>query len=256
MPKEITAVIIDDEKGSRDFLSSLLETYCPWVKILGQASNIKKGLKLFLEQKPNILFLDIRMPKGSGFELLDQLESYQGKLKVIFTTAFDEFAVQAFRYSAQDYLLKPIHPLHLKKSVEKVGEEIEKVEQLVRLEHIYSILDDAEEKITTILLRSPNGQSKIELNNIVRFEADGNYTIVFLKNQKPLIAAKSLKEFDDLLTPFKFLRVHQSHLINLNMFQRYLRNKDSSGGKVELKNGDCVDVSRSKKKILLENVPW
>lgn len=246
----IRAVIVDDEKGNREFLSGLLKTYCPWVNIVGEAGNIITGAEVVKKQRPELLFLDIRMPGGDGFEMLDDLYRLKFEIAVIFTTAFDDYAVRAFRYSAQDYLLKPIHPLQLKESLEKVHLRISKAEQFERLKHIHGILKQSDENISSILLTTSSGQQKANVSNIVRCEASGNYTLVYLERQRPIMATKSLKEFDELLEPFNFFRAHQSHLVNIAKLVRYIRNKDSGGGKVELDNGDIVEVSRSKKKAL------
>jgi len=254
MHREMTAVIIDDEDGNRAFLLGLLKTYCPHVKVIGEAQNIQEGLKLIQRLQPNLLFLDILMPKGSGFELLDRLEDENDKIQVIFTTAHDQYAVRAFRYSAQDYLLKPIHPIQLQECVERASTQKEKIEQLERIKYIHDILGDKPEPISSIIIRSWSGQTKIIINGIIRCEADSNYTLIHLADKASIVATKSLKEFDELLSPFRFLRVHQSHLINLNKFEKYSRNKDTSGGHVILTNGDIVEVSRSKKKVLLQSI--
>lgn len=254
MNNEITALIIDDEDGNRAFLLSLLNTYCPHVKVIGEAQNIQEGLKLIKKLQPNLLFLDILMPKGNGFELLDRMEDKNDKVQVIFTTAHDQYAVRAFRYSAQDYLLKPIHPIQLQECVKRASSYKKKVEQLERIKYIHHILEEKSEPISSIIIRSLSGQTKVIIEDIIRCEADGNYTLFHLADQSSIVASKSLKEFDELLSPFRFLRVHQSHLINLNKFVKYSRNRDSGGGHVIMKNGDVVEVSRSKKKTLLQNI--
>ncbi|MFT5824285.1 MAG: two-component system LytT family response regulator [Crocinitomix sp.] len=254
MPNEITAIIIDDEAGNIELLTGLLNTHCSWVSITGSCNNIEKGIEMIQECEPNILFLDIRMPKGSGFELLDRLNGSYKKMQVIFTTAFDEYAVRAFRYSAQDYLLKPIHPKQIIESVTRASNEKERTDQFERINHIGAMLQIKENAIPSIILRTLTGQVKVFINDIIRCEADGNYTLIFLKETPRIVATKSLKEFDKLLSPFNFLRVHQSHLISLSEFTGYTRNKDTGGGQVALKNGDRVEVSRSKKKILLQTI--
>lgn len=254
MHKEITAVIIDDEAGNRAFLAGLLKIHCPQVKVVGEAQNVEEGLKAIQELQPNLLFLDILMPKGSGFELLDRLEDKNEKMQVVFTTAYDQYAVRAFRYSAQDYLLKPIHPVQLVECVARASSQKEKIEQLERIKNIHHIIGKKSKSISNIIIRSLSGQTKIVIQDIVRCEADGNYTLLHLTGHPPILASKSLKEFDELLSPFQFLRVHQSHLINLNEFVKYFRNKNASGGEVLLRNGDVVAVSRSKKKVLLQRI--
>lgn len=254
MYKEITAIIIDDEDGNREFLAGLLKIYCPWVQLVGEANSATSGLTIVQSLQPNILFLDVRMPKGSGFELLDRLE-LNNETQVIFVTAHDQYAVRAFRYSAQDYLLKPILPKQLIESVVRAGETKDKKDQLARIQHINSIIGQKEDVLSSIVIRSTTGQVKIKISEIVRCQADGNYTLIFVNDLKrPIVATKSLKEFDELFLTFDFLRIHQSHLVNMKMFSKYVRNKDSGGGRMYLINGDQVDVSRSKKKILLARI--
>ena len=250
----IQALIIDDEPGNREFLIGLIADYCPEIKILGEAHDLTSGVEAIKEHRPDLVFLDIQMPGGSGFDLLDQMSTTSLHFEVIFTTAFDQYAIQAFRYSALDYLLKPIHPLQLTEAISKVRIRKEKAEQLERLKNFRDIMDGKQEKISHIILTSANGQQRAEISDIIRCEADRNYTRIYMKNDKRIVATRSLKEFDELLTPFGFLRIHQSHLINLKMFQTYHRPKDSGGGMVELSDGSRLEVSRGKKKILLEAI--
>jgi len=250
----MTAVIIDDEYGNISFLSGLLHSYCPKVQVVAEAQNIQEGLTVLKERKPDILFLDIQMPRGNGFDLLDQLDDRNENLQVIFTTAYDQYAVRAFQYSAQDYLLKPIHPKQLVQCVDRASKEKEKLDQLERIKHIHLLYSKKEEAISSVIIRSLSGQIKIQIDDIIRCEADGNYTIFKIKEQSSIIATKSLKEYDILLRPFGFLRIHQSHLIHRNFFVKYIPNKDAGGGHVLLSNGDKIPVSRSKKKMLLHSM--
>lgn len=250
----LNAIIIDDEPANRSLLTGLLGRFCPQVAVIGEAGDIQVGLELILERKPNLLFLDICMPDGNGFELLDQLIEIGSETATIFTTAFDNYAVRAFRYSALDYLLKPIHPAQLKQSVKRFERQKEREWQLKSMKHAVNILGNPDEDIMSIIIRSTSGHTKVNIADIIHCEADGNYTTLNLQNGNSIVASKSLKEFDKMLAQYNFLRVHQSHLINMEMFSQYVRNKDAGGGNVVLKNGTKVPVSRNRKKNLMVQI--
>lgn len=236
-----SAIIVDDEITSVEALRNLLERYCPEVKVIGHALGVKASLKLIGEHDPEILFLDIEMKDGTGFDLLEQLPARPG-FQVIFVTAYDHYAIKAFRFCALDYLLKPVDPDLLSDAVRKAIKASD--------QNLY-------DKIK-ILQNNRNGQHKIilpskdeffvaDVHKIIRCEATGNYTIFYLKDKQPQLVSRTLKEFDELLGGMKFLRVHKSHLINLEFVERYLP-RDSQ---VIMKDGSRVEISRRRKDIFL-----
>lgn len=239
------AVIIDDEQKSRDTLRSFIESYCPEVDVLGEAINVNEGITLINEANPEVVFLDIEMPDGTGFDLLGSFRNVN--FQVIFVTAFDSYALKAFQFSAVDYLLKPISPKLL---VEAVG----KLRKNMAIESINLKLDvllGNRIKIDNIALPTSEGVFLTKINQIVRCEADNYYTTFHLVDASKITVSKALKEYSDLLEEFNFYRVHQSHLVNLDHVDKYITGE---GGYLIMKNGDSVDVSRRKKKQLMERL--
>ncbi len=223
----IKAVIIDDIELARASLRSDLNDYCPQVDIIGEADGVLSGLKLIKSSEPQLIFLDIHMSDGEGFEILELMD--QKSFGIIFTTASEDHAIKAFRHNAIDYLLKPIDPALLKEAVDrftnKTTQTSTKPEETIAL----STLDD---------LRV------VKINEIVRCESDGNYTTVYEMNGVKTMVSKSLKEFEKRLTPHGFYRSHQSHLVNLSKVEAYLK---SEGGFLKMKDGSEVPVSVRKK---------
>lgn len=241
----LSAIIIDDEQKGRLALREKLRDYCPEVQLLGEAANGAEGLKLIQEQKPEIVFLDIEMPRMSGFEMLHMLP--QKSFHLIFTTAYDQYAIKAIRYAAFDYLLKPVDIEELKSAIERVREQSQ---------------DNTEEKLQVLQQNLDTGalQGKIaiptlecllffNISDIVCLEAKSNYTAIHFSNHPILLASRTLKDFEDLLPTDLFFRTHHSHIINLQYIKRYIRGE---GGQIELENGLYVTVSRRKKEELLK----
>ena len=253
MPDMITAIIIDDEQNSRDTLRMMLEAMCPDVKIAGEAKNITEGRKLISKQKPKIVFLDIQMPGGTGFDLLQSLDRMD--FKVIFTTAYNEYAVQAFRYSALDYLLKPIHPEDLRQAVAKATEPQmgQLAEQLELLKsHLISPVPKPENTSGAtpkkIALPTMEGIHFVLLDDIVWCEALGGYTRFHIRNAAPIVISRLIKDYEDLFSPYNFIRVHNSSLVNVAHVVKYVRGE---GGQVWMADGSEIEVSRRRKEQLL-----
>jgi len=255
----IRAVIIDDEEKSRMLLRNLLQDYCRQVEVLDMADSVKSGLKLVQSQRPDLIFLDIEMPDGTGFNLLEQLDDAHPE--VIFTTAYDKYAIQAIHFSALDYLLKPISVDDLKNAVEKVQQEIEaRLEKQSMNESLQVLLENkkAQAGNKKIGLPTQSGINFVHIKNIVMCKAEGNYSIIYLSDrQHQEIVSRTLKEFEDMLSEFNFFRVHRSYLINLEHVKEYSRTNQSSdydgdGGSVIMMNSLHVPVSRDRRKHLLE----
>ncbi len=240
---KIRSVIIDDEERSRLTLQNLLTEYCPQVSVLGMADGAGTGWKLIKDHQPELVFLDVRMPASDeGFQLLESIEDIQ--FAVIFTTSFDEYAIRAIKFSALDYLLKPINILELQKAVSRYEKRRGKTD----VQGIRNLPDYAD-NFRKIGLPSMDGLLFVDINDIVRLEADGNCTIFFLSNKKKVLVTKTLKYYQKLLEESNFHRIHGSHLINLKHIVRYLKE-----GVVEMKDGSSVFVSARKKKGFLEKL--
>ncbi len=244
----ISAVLIDDMADARVTLREELGAWCPEVEIVGEAEGVVSGAKLIREMKPRMVFLDIQMADGSGFDLLEILGEATQQFAVIFITGSDEFAIRAFRYAAIDYLLKPIDPDQLKEAVNKAMHsprtQANQVDTLLRqVKH--------GELPTRLALHTMDKVFVVPIADIVRCESSANYTIFYLRDGRQLLVTRTLKEFDLLLADMKFLRVHQSHLVNA-LFIREFHKGD--GGYLLLNDGTQVPVSSRKRATLLQQL--
>ena len=248
----IKAIIVDDEKRARETIRSLVELYCKNVTIVTEAEDIVNAESAITTHHPDIVFLDISMPGGNGFELLKKYRVLPFKL--ISITAHNEFAVKAFKYSALDYLLKPINPDELIAAVDKASSLIDKENLSQRLEIFMANMESKSTDVKKIVLKTSDSIHVINVNDIVRCEADRNYSSFFLTNKKTILVSTTLKDYDELLSSFNFFRVHQSHLVNLNHIERY---EKKEGGCLIMKDGSTVPVSVRKKEellVLLQNI--
>lgn len=237
----LRTIIVDDEKSARESLASLLQTYCPLIEIIGTADSVKQGIAAIEKHKPHLVFLDVQMQDGSGFNLLEALP--ENNFEVIFTTAYDQYALKAIKFSALDYLLKPINIEELKLAVQKAIDNTSKDDLNKR---VISLLENIKQGNIhkKIALPFVSGFRVVDVNFIIRCQADRNYTHIYLSDGSKETASKSLKEFEDMLSEHSFFRTHQSHLINLNHVKNYLKGR---GGQVELTDGSVVEVARTKK---------
>ena len=234
----IKTIIIDDEKSAVDNLSILLSDYCNNINVIGTANSIEEGAVLIQSKNPDLVFLDIEMPFGTGFDLLSSLETIN--FQVIFVTAYNQYALQAIKCNALDYILKPIDIDELIVAVKKVETPLK---QDLRLDSLLSSL-----KHTTspqkIALADDGGYTMVDVENIIRCEASINYTIFYLENNKKITVSKTLKEFEEILPTDKFIRVHQSHLVNLGKIVKYFK---TDGGYILMSDNKTVTVSRRKR---------
>jgi two-component system LytT family response regulator len=239
-------VLIDDESKARTALRNLLEVNCSTrITVIGEADCVKKGLEIIETLKPELVFLDVQMPDGTGFDLLEQIGEVN--FKVIFASAFDKFAIQAFRFSALDYLLKPVESEALIEAVSKLDESDRYREMNKKLEVLLSNKNSFEK----IALPTLDGIIFVKIKEIVRCESDNNYTGIYLKSGEKIMVSRTLKEYDDMLTPFNFFRIHKSHLINLSFLNRY---KKGEGGFVIMEDGSELEVSRRRKDEFLDAI--
>lgn len=244
---KLTAVAIDDENRGRKSLLAMLEKYCPQVQVIGEACNVAEAIALLQSVQPNILFLDIEMPDGTGFDLLKMMPDLQSE--IIFTTAYGHYAINAIRFCALDYLLKPINITELVQAVNKAMEN--KLQQSTdhRVQHLINHMTDQELKDKKIGIPTQQSIDFIAVTNIIRCEAEGSYTRFHLKGGEMVIATGSVKHFEELLKPYGYFRVHNSHLINLSHIKRFVK---VDGGYVVMDDEADVPVSRRKREEFLE----
>ena len=232
------AVIIDDESKARNALKNLIAKHCSNIVVVAEADCVKAGIETINANFPDIVFLDVQMPDGTGFDLLEQLGDVD--FKVIFASAYDKFAIQAFRFSAIDYLLKPVEPDMLIEACSKLTGDNRITEINKKLE----VLLNNRNSFEKIALPTLDGINFVNIKEIIRCESDNNYTNIFLTGGRKFIVSKTLKEFDEMLSPFNFFRIHKSHLINLNYLQKYNKGE---GGYVIMEDGSELEVSRRRK---------
>jgi two-component system, LytTR family, response regulator len=245
--KKIKAVIVDDETTSRQVLSDMLKKYCPDVSVLGEAAGCSEGAELITELKPDLVFLDIQMPDGSGFNLLEEFE--KPSFDVIFVTAFDQYAIKAIRYSALDYLMKPVHPQELIKAMERYNEKSYSGNINKRLEVLMQNMGSGSLKPKKIILSTAEGYHVVNPDDILRCQSDSYYTNFYFQDGKRIIVSKTLKEFDEMLSEFGFVRCHKSHLLNVKYIKSYLR---ADGGFILMTDGTEIPVSRRKRDYIVE----
>jgi two-component system LytT family response regulator len=244
------AVIIDDEKRTRELIAKLIESFELGIETFPVGENVTSGLKAIEEIKPDIVFLDIQMPDGTGFDLLKMIP--QKTFEVIFITAHEEFAIKAIKFSALDYILKPIDPEELKKSIEKAIESIDHKREDSQFEALQQNIQPSQKR--RLVLKTQESVHVVDLDKIIRCEADRNYTSFYLVDHKKILVSKTLKDYETLLTGHNFLRVQQSHLVNLDFVDRYDK---AHGGTVIMKDGSEVPISPAKRDIffkILENM--
>ncbi len=244
----ISAIIIDDEQKGRLALRQKLADYCPRVEVVAEACDGAEGIELIEKHKPQILFLDIEMPRMDGFEMLRRIDSRN--FQIVFTTAYDQYAIQAIKYAAFDYLLKPVDIDELKSAVDRIIQQSSNnftQKKLETLEHnLHSLQLPKKLAIPTL-----EGFLFFDTSHIIHLEAQSNYTSIYFTDHPKLIASRTLKDFEDLLPPDIFFRPHHSHIINLNFIKRYLK---GDGGQIEMQNGNFVTVSRRKKDEFLKTI--
>lgn len=243
---KVRAVIVDDERQGRKTLAILLRKYCPEVEIVGEADTVVSAIKTINAAKPDLVFLDIEMPAGSGFELLEAFDVVE--FEVVFVTAYDSYAIRAIKVSALDYLLKPVNAAELKAAVAKALHP--KNGQKDRLQQLHLLKEQVRSPVLDRLaLPTEEGFVFIEIQNIIRCNAASNYTVFFLKDSSKIIVSGTLGEYDELLSDNNFFRVHNSHLINMRYVQKYLKGKH---GLVVMTDGSEVEVSVRRRDAFLE----
>ncbi|MDZ7743206.1 MAG: LytTR family DNA-binding domain-containing protein [Bacteroidota bacterium] len=245
----IKAIIIEDELKSREALRGLLERYCTDVEILAEADGYKSGLKTIRDHKPDVIFLDIQMPDGSGFKLLEDLGEIN--FEIIFTTAYDQFAIKAIKYSALDYLLKPIIPEELNSAIEKLAQKKKKGNLNKNVNVLLSNIKDKADEPRKIILSTSEKIHVVNIGEIIRCESDNYYTRFFFTDGSKLLISKTLKENEELLSEHNFIRPHKSHLVNIRYIKSFNRNE---GGYIFMTDGSKIPVSRRKRESVIDMI--
>nr|WP_298922797.1 LytTR family DNA-binding domain-containing protein [uncultured Allomuricauda sp.] len=242
----LKVVIVEDEKHSRETLKKLLEEFCEDVKIIATASSVKEAVKVLSVFSPDIVFLDIELQPGVGFDVLNQIK--EPNFEIIFTTAFEKYAIKAIKFSSLDYLLKPIDLDELQQAIEKARNRLDKSVSRQQIETLIQNLSQENPRQEKICLATTSGMEFISIEDIIVCKADGSYTSFILKNKNPLLVSKHLKEYENLLADQQFMRVHNSYLINLKEVKKYIK---SDGGYIIMSNDMHVSISPRKKEELI-----
>jgi two-component system LytT family response regulator len=245
----IKTLIIEDEQKSRDVLLKIIEKNCPQLEVIGTAENVSDGVEKIKSLKPDLVFLDITMPDGSGFDLLEKVQGY--KFDLIFATASNNHAIRAFKYSACDYLLKPIDVEELKSAVSRIEKHKNEIPDMQNLNFLIQQLKRSDDNFQKITLPTGNAYEIINLKDIVRCEADGSYTYFYLTDKRKLMVSASLKHYEELLPEQDFIRVHHHNLINMNHVVRFLK---EDGGYAVMSDGSKIEISRRKKDVFMDRL--
>ncbi len=242
---KLKTIIVDDETDAVNFIDSIIREYCPKLEVVGKAHSAKEGSKLIIEKTPDIVFLDVEMPQGSGFDLLANFP--EKSFEVIFITAFNHYAIKAIKFSAVDYILKPININEFISAVDKVIDK--------RSDHDHrggsynALLENVRSSLPSKLaIPTSEGMEYLNTREILRVEADRSYSWFFLTDRRKILVSRNLKEYQELLADRNFFRTHNSHLINLEHVKKYIRHE---GGAVELVDGSQVPISRGKRDLFL-----
>lgn len=239
------SILVDDEQVNSDILSEILKQYCPSIELCGMADDIDKGEQLIQEIQPDLIFLDIQMNGGSGFDLLDRLQGK--KIEVIFVTAYDNFLLKAIRYSALDYIMKPVNIPDLISAVKRAEERVFKQAVNGQLELLLANIKQPS-PIQRIAIPYKDEYIFVPISDIIRMEAKGAYTEIFVSGKKSYLVSRNIKEYEDTLPHTAFCRIHHSHLINLEYIKTYHKGR---GGYIEMLSGDTIEVSVRRKEDFL-----
>jgi two-component system LytT family response regulator len=243
----IRTLIVDDEKNAREAVREMIGLMFDDVTICGEADGVVSGLEAIKTLSPDLVLLDIKMKDGTGFDLLRRLE--RRPFALIFLTAFEEYAVSAFRFSATDYLLKPIEPEELKQAIQKVRKV--SGESALEIETLLDNLNQSQSAHRKLVLKTSDSIHLVSPHEIIRCEGSGNYTYFFTETHKKLTISKPLKEYEDLLAPQQFMRVHQSHLVNLHHVEKIDKRE---GTTLVMADGEVVPVAVRRKEALLNKL--
>jgi two-component system, LytTR family, response regulator len=244
----LKCIIVDDEFKSRESLRALIEKFCDGIQVEALCQDSREALQAITEHKPDVVFLDIQLQRETGFEILERLDKID--FEIIFTTAFSEFAVRAFKFSAIDYLLKPVDVADLRTAIEKGRKRIlSNISE--RMTELTQTIKGNTFKHSRLALPSSEGLVFVNVDHILYCEASGNYTNIHMEDGRKFIVSRTLREYEEMLAGLDFFRIHNSYLINLNSVKKYIRGE---GGQVVMADDKALDVSKAKKKGFLEKV--
>ncbi len=245
MNQRLKTLIVDDEPDAVNFIASIISEYCPRLEVIATAFNAREAMEKILENTPDLVFLDVEMPHGNGFDLLHQFPDKS--FDVIFITAFNHYAIRAIKFSAVDYILKPININEFIDAVEKV---IHKRTSPGQKSTGYSgLLENLKSALPSMLAIPTNeGMEYLRTREIIRIEADRSYSWFYLSDRRKILVSRNLKEYEELLSDQHFFRPHNSHLINLEYVKRYIRNE---GGSIEMTDGSHIPLSRPRRELFL-----
>lgn len=244
---EINCIIIDDELNNIENLKRILENQCKEVNVVGTAANADHAFQKINVYNPDLIFLDIQMPVKSGFDLLKMFREIH--FEIVFITAYDKYGIQAIKFSALDYLLKPIVVEDLKLAVNKAKSRITQKQQNLNIENLLEYLKRGQSETPKIALPTLSEVYYVKTNEIIRCEALDNYTSFFLHDGERILVCKPLKEYAEILLPFQFIRTHQSHLVNIHFIKSYLK---EDGGKLLMRDLTKIPISRQKRNVVKE----
>lgn len=245
----LKSIIIDDEPNAREKLQLILERYCKDVQVLALARDAQEGLEAIHQHQPDLVFLDIEMPVLTGFDMLKQLPEIN--FEIIFTTAHDHYAIKAIKFSALDYLLKPIDLEQLQSAIKKAAERRKDKLSISQYQTLKENLDKQQHQMDQLAIPAQTGMLFVKVQDIIYCEADSNYTKIFLANKQKIVSSRTLKEYEELLEDSGFIRTHHSYLVNKALVQQYIKGE---GGQLLMKDGTALDVSRRKKEWVLEKL--
>jgi len=246
---KIKSIIVDDEKDSRETLHRYLNKYCPQVTVLDECSNIIEAQQSIKKHAPQLLFLDIEMPKGNAFDLLEQVSEIN--FEVVFITAFSQYAIQAFNMSAAQYLLKPVNIEELEKAVHIVHKNIEKKKSFDQIKILLDNINEVKSQDRKLVLPLMEGFDIVRMSEVLFCEAEDNFTNFYFKDGNKQLICRNLKFYEKTLSNFGFCRIHRSFLVNLDFIKRYNKGK---GGSVLLENGKELSVSSARKPDLIAQI--
>jgi two-component system LytT family response regulator len=246
MTQKLKTVVIDDEPDAVGFITSIIGEFCPELEVAGTANNITTGVKEITRVKPDLVFLDVEMPAGTGFDLLEQFP--EKEFEVVFITAFNHYAIKAIKFSAVDYILKPININDFIEAVKKVVLK-RKERSTSGSDALKALMDNLRTSPPSRLaIPTSDGMEYLNPRDVIRIESDRSYSWFFIAGNRKVLVSRHLKEFQDLLGDRNFFRPHNSHLINLKYVKKFIR-KD--GGYIEMQDGSNIPISRGRKDIFL-----
>mgnify|MGYP003108852647 CR=1 FL=1 len=242
----IHAILIDDDKNLREGMKKLLALFAPNIKIIGEADSVATGVEAMDTLQPQVVFLDIQLNDGTGFDILEKVAEKNEAINsnIVFITAHEQYAIKAFRFSALDFLLKPVDPEELQKVIEKIESVVEKKNDFSHIDLLLENIRKNVDNFKRIALSTSDGIHLFDISDIIRCESEDNYTKFYINNHKTVLISKTLKEYEELLAEHNFERIHQSHLINLNYLKSYIK-KD--GGYVIMADGSRLPISQRKR---------